>query len=784
MTQQEIEIQSLEKQIQTILDTVALMGGVMTPAVQEKIDSINAEIKNKKAELDSQKKESVYEHLARIVGYSPELKQCIESTVDQLLVNDVSNASDPGLLLGKIQCGKTRAFVGCMGLAFDRGIDICIVLTKSDNGLVGQTVARMKYEFRDYIGNTDMDKCCSIDVHLIERELSFSDAQINNQKNIFVIYKNVARLNMLISLFKDPRFSSKRVLIIDDEADFVSRAFYQRNEEIEVGKVASLIDKFARMPEFCRYLQVTATPYSLFLQPDHTVEVSNGTVEPFRPRFTTLVPIHENYVGGKQYFVLSQNNQSMYSYLKHIVRDICMEHLLYKNRDKRVYENAAKTQVYHDLRVALMSYFAASAIRQIQEETLNKRRYFSSFFMHISTSRADHKFEKTVVNNILTSWKDNISSGEDSDMKRYYSLVYCDFKISNEAARNNGELDIFMPDPEEVWERIKGFLTKGEYIVQIVNSTVSDRLLGDDGQLRLTCPLNIFIGGFKLDRGITIDHMLGFMYGRNPQIHQTDSVLQHHRMYGNRSKADMAVTRLHTTRSLYDIMSWIDNMDHQLREVFVEAMRNPTAPVPLVTIQYNRQLGVVPCGANRLLISDLESFDSFKRFTTAGFQTGCATAIKPIIDGITTMLENEPEFKIGEPFLISKDHATHILKNIRSTFIYNRPIDNNRGLEWNEDIMIAAIEKYTPEDGMIWCYMVQNRNMSRLRKDGGFVDAPEDGKTDTPIARKFTQGESARPFLMLLKENGLQEAGWRGAPFFWPCLRLPQNIKSCVFCKN
>ena len=119
--------------------------------------------------------------------------------------------------------------------------------------------------------------------------------------------------------------------------------------------------------------------------------------------------------------------------------------------------------------------------------------------------------------------------------------------------------------------------------------------------------LYIFIGGFKLDRGITIDHMLGFMYGRNPQVRQADAVLQHHRMYGNRSKEDMAVTRLHTTQSLYNTMEWIDNMDHQLREIFVKAMQHPNDPVPMITIQYDRTRGVRPCATNKLLISDLET---------------------------------------------------------------------------------------------------------------------------------------------------------------------------------
>lgn len=788
MTQLEIEIKVLEGQLDVINQTISNLNGIVPDSIKQQKLSLENELAQKRLQLNAQNKETIYEHLSRIVGYSNDLKDCIEDTVDKLLVTNISNASDPGLLLGKIQCGKTRAFVGVMGLAFDRGIDVCVVLTKSDDGLVEQTTARMEYEFRDYLSTVNMHQTV-IGVHKTDRGMHFSPAQINNQKNIFVTYKNTTRLKYLIELFNKTEFKNKRVLIIDDEADFVSRAFYQKNNDIDAGKIALLIDEFAQIPDFCRYLQVTATPYSLFLQPDHTVQVNNGSVEPFRPRFVTLVPIHENYIGGKHYFIKSQNSSSMYSYLKHIVKEECMERLLDKNKHAKVYKNAQSTPVYEDLRKALMSYFVASAIRQIQEETLKQQRYNSSYFMHISTATKDHRFEKLVVDNILNAWTNEVTANKGQGLLADFDIAYTDMQASNSAGNQLGEINIFMPSHDEVWNRFLKIFEDGAYIVQIVNSETKGDLLGKDGQLKLTSPLNIFIGGFKLDRGITIDHMLGFMYGRNPQTKQTDAVLQHHRMYGNRSKEDMAVTRLHTTQRLYDIMEWIDNMDHQLRETFIKAMKNPGAPMPMVAIQFDRQLGIKPCGTNKLLISDLESFDSFKRFTPSGFQTASPSKIKPIIDGIDNFLKNETGYQVGTPFLVRKDHAYQIIKNIRSTFIYDRPIDNNAGLEWDEDVMIAAIEKYAPQDGMIWCYVKTNLNMSRVRQNNNFVDAPEDGNTDTPIAQSYTLTQPSRPFLMLFRENGLENIvngvnkGWRNAPFYWPSLRLPQNIESCVFCK-
>lgn len=249
MTQLEIEIQVLEGQIDALNKTVNVIG-VSTPAGQtilQQIQGLQAELTAKKKLLAAQNNETIYEHLARTVGYTPQLKSCIEDTVDKLFQNNISNASDPGLLLGKIQCGKTRAFVGVMGLAFDKGVDVCVVLTKSDDGLVEQTRVRMEYEFRDYLSNVNMNQCCVIAVHTIGRAMQFTPAQINNQKNIFIAHKNTTRIGYLINLFSKTAFKGKRVLIIDDEADFVSRAFYQSNDTIEAGKIALAIDKFSKI---------------------------------------------------------------------------------------------------------------------------------------------------------------------------------------------------------------------------------------------------------------------------------------------------------------------------------------------------------------------------------------------------------------------------------------------------------------------------------------------------------------------------------------------------------
>lgn len=758
------------EECEIVIQTLKNMGMTIPPELQALHQSFKAGM------------QSIYSHLKRVRNYSVELDSTIQTTVQELLSNS-PNSSDPGLLLGKIQCGKTRTFVGIMALAFDQDIDAVVVLTKSDNGLVSQTKFRMEYEFEDFL-NPRATNIPKVSVYSVDDGLEFTQHQIDNEKNIFVCHKNTSRLDQMAGIMKD-YFRGKRILIVDDEADFVSHAYYQTHKQTEVGAIALKINELQDSCTYSRYLQVTATPYSLFLQPGHDVQLSNGVATTFKPRFTTLVPIHDNYIGGKHYFVKSKDVNSMYSHLYIRISDKCMDHLLAKNMNAKVYNKAGTSPTLHDLRYALMSYLVGSAVRILQEKN-HGRQYQTSFFMHVSTLQADHKYEKTVIDNILSDWSQCVKNnslndipGVTSDLLELFALSYEDMKESNEKGNAEREIQLAFPDEQAVMNEVIDILNTGKCIVRIVNSEVPlANLLGKDGQLRLTNPLNIFVGGFRLDRGITIDHMIGFFYGRNPQINQADTVLQHHRMYGSRTKEDMAVTRLYTTQSLYSKMEWIDEMDHQLREMFVKAL--PGQP-EILTIQKSESGNVIPCNRSRLLISELETLSPFKRMLPIGFQTDSSSAIKNTVAQIDQMILTDQAYKKDEePFEMNVDKAADILKLIRQTYIYSRTIDNNQGMEWDEDAMIMAMKQYA-RNGKVWVYRVTDREIRRVLKNGTFSDAPDSGRGDGETAKKYAVD---RPFLMLLKQKGEVEKGWRNAEFYWPVLRLPQNMKTCMYCKN
>jgi len=122
---------------------------------------------------------------------SDDLKSCMEEAVQKLLDNDTS-VNKPGILLGKIQGGKTRAFIGMIALAFDNTYDMAIILTKGTKALARQTFQRLKRDFSDFI---DSDKIQLYDILHIPENLP---KYVLRQKLIMIVKKETNNLERII----------------------------------------------------------------------------------------------------------------------------------------------------------------------------------------------------------------------------------------------------------------------------------------------------------------------------------------------------------------------------------------------------------------------------------------------------------------------------------------------------------------------------------------------------------------------------------------------------------
>src|SRR5260370_10831152 len=87
-----------------------------------------------------------------------------------------------------------------------------------------------------------------------------------------------------------------------------------------------------------------------------------------------------------------------------------------------------------------------------------------------------------------------------------------------------------------------------------------------DEAVAVRSPYNLFVGGNKLGRGVTIKNLLVSYYGRNPRKPQADTVLQHARMYGYRRK-DIGLLRLFLPPELHIVFKAINKMESGLRDL-------------------------------------------------------------------------------------------------------------------------------------------------------------------------------------------------------------------------
>jgi hypothetical protein len=346
---------------------------------------------------------SIYKPFLHDKDYSEPSKECIENTVAQLR-KTVTTADRPGMLLGKIQSGKTKTFLGVLALAFDNEIDFAIVFTKGTVALAEQTLERLREEFGPLIEN-DLVQVFDI-MHLP----SGLPPYVLDQRLVIVCKKeddNIRRLEE--ALFTTyPKLGQSTCLIIDDEVDFASVGFRRTKEEgIKINKIAGQIDDLRKKLKSASFLQVTATPYSLYLQPE-SPQTDDGrqTFLPVRPAFTTLVPVHDKYVGGDVYFEESTESNSIPSFL---YKEVPTSELrVLRKQDGRMFKlsEALSSSAIETVRYAIVTFITGGCIRRLQGAMSGAPLKKFSFIVHTERSRQAHAWQETIVNSVVRALQD------------------------------------------------------------------------------------------------------------------------------------------------------------------------------------------------------------------------------------------------------------------------------------------------------------------------------------------------------------------------------------------
>lgn len=718
--------------------------------------------------------ESFYQRMIEKNNYTENIKKSIEECGFNIL-NEHTSSERPGMLLGKIQSGKTKTFIGIMSYLFDEGFDIGIVLTKGTTALATQTYERMSKEFHEMISE-DLVKV--FDIINMPKDLFPYEL---DQKLILIVKKETTNLNRLYDLLFDkyPKLRNKNILMVDDEADFASIGFSKsKSEGVKIRKIAGQIDDIRKNLTNCSFLQVTATPYSLYLQPENLEIIEDDMVfKPIRPAFTTLVPSGEEYIGGEYYFEDSQDTTNIASCLFEPVMP--KELGVIKKDDRRRFkiEDSITSDKIKTLRDAVINFVVGGSIRKVQDKKDNlraSRNQKYSFIVHTEQKKESHTWQSEIVNEILNQL--TIECEKDTEIfDEYIKVAYKNFKRSIELTQ------LYLPTFEEVIGEVSAIL-RSKYISVITVNSENDvkSLLDINGQLMLRVPFTIFIGGQILDRGITIGNLIGFYYGRNPDTIQQDTVLQHSRMYGYRPKKDLAVTRFYTTDRLYSVMKNIHEFDTALRE----RIKNSNGDQSVVFIQKSNKDKIIPCSPNKIILSNITTLKSGKRLIPVGFNTkkykkDMQVPMKWLDDTIFNIGLNEKNYA-----LVDIGIAKEIIDKISETFIYEE------GYEWDVKAFRASMEyvsgsiKNEELKNKVWVMINQNRNMSRFTQDGRFSNVPYTASGSGSEGEVVKEISEEIPVLLLSRQNGSEDLDWNGHAFWWPVLFMPKKIETVIFSSN
>lgn len=708
--------------------------------------------------------------------FGSETFDCAEKTVVRIL-ETATDSDHPGMLLGKVQSGKTRTFISILALAFDNGFDVAVVLSKNSKALIEQTYKRLGTEFEMFVKEGELEI-----YDIMHSPESFNAFELDS-KLIFVAKKQTNNIDRLQKLFMEscPALGNKRVLIIDDEADSASVGYTKRADVIEANKIAGQISEFRRSLARASFLQVTATPYSLYLQPTE-VEVSNVlSFQPTRPAFTELVPVPTDYVGGDTYFgeKAITEEDTLESLIHHTVDSSELERL--KKRDGRSYkpDELLTTQLYKGFRHAMVTFIVGGCIQRINGVAAGKnhKKLRYSFLIHSEAAKGAHSWQENLTRELIDKLTESGSRAE----AVFEELIRASY---DDLARSLALDNLPVPPFAEVLEAVRQSIPHAITIAKVNSDDDVAALLDNTGQLKLRSPLCVFIGGQVLDRGVTLANLIGFFYGRRPNKMQQDTVLQHSRMYGYR-RPDLAVTRFYTSAPIRHAMGQMEAFDASLRAA-IEAGGDRS-------VQFIRRAAngnIIPCSPNKILVATTQVIRPHKRILPIGFQTGYKTgknAIGHIIEELDRRVMELCGFKADEPTLISLADALDLLKRIEPTLLFEE--EDAIPFDWEAArAALCHLSQQHPDAAqrskvLLWAARDRNsarKSDSRSHTYGGFIETPDSAKTEGKIAVDFAIDH---PILFLLRQNGSDapDKGWRGTPFYWPVVRAQGNAPTAIY---
>ncbi len=371
--------------------------------------------------------------------------------------------STTGIVIGKVQSGKTSNFISLIGLAFDNGYDISILFGGRKQTLVDQNYKRLEQYFNGdknvivinaHQGRTLDNPCFHEMISMMLK---------NGRKIVIVCLKdkhNIEKLND--NLLSSYEIKSRPILIVDDEGD--EGSLNTKVHECDESAIYSSIDKMRKLLKLHAFISVTATPQANLLI---------HLYDQLSPDFATLVEPGEGYCGLDVF-------HSTYDYVVEV------------SDSEELTEGEG---IPNSLVKALAMFFVACAINNYRQEKRTK----SSMLIHPSRLQSHHKIAEAKIRNLIKQWVEFGDNKHDVAYGELVKLLRAEYDIYAAAGVEN------LPPFELIEDEIVQIINMS--MVHVLNSENRDMGL-DESVLSKGFDYNIYIGGDMLGRGLTIDGLV------------------------------------------------------------------------------------------------------------------------------------------------------------------------------------------------------------------------------------------------------------------------------------
>lgn len=519
----------------------------------------------------------VKKHLRKSIG------EAVDS-VDEQSNNVVQNLSDPklsnakakGLVVGRVQSGKTGNFTAVSAKAVDSGYRFIIVLAGMYDNLREQTQERLD---EDLFAHIQKDKLVALtDARGDLAPYKSTKPTVQALSNVFhantsggkvitaVVKKNPRRLQNLLELLRGLADSGTLeympVLIIDDESDQATP-----NTKADVDKevrsaINNLVVQIVETVRRGSYLAYSATPFAnIFSDP-------NDEKALYPSDFIIPLPKPVGYSGSEEFFGVSGefvNDEGEESAGFGLVRDVTPSEassLVAKSpKSRRESGEVYAPTMMPGLEDSVRWFLLSSAVRHFRGQEKNH----SSMLIHTATWTDAHFTLREVLAKFLAEVRAEIAQENYEKFEILYNRELAKMAsspISESACPPFDDLLLYL-------NRIIRSLTDASVVAD--NGKSDFRIKYEDENPQVV----IVVGGNTLARGLTLEGLTVSYFLRASKMY--DTLLQMGRWFGFRT-GYLDLTRLWTTEALAKDFAFLAGVENELRARIVELAASGQTP--------------------------------------------------------------------------------------------------------------------------------------------------------------------------------------------------------------